>query len=318
MARLKDGKELFGKLVTLVGGSGFFGEHVAQELLTRGARLRIVSRAPEKAFRLRTLAPLGAIQFVRGDVTKPQSLAAVLPGSDLAVNLVGAFKGDLDAVQGKGAGLIAAAARDAGVSAFVHVSAIGADTESAVGYARSKADGEAAVRSAFPSATILRPAILFGQDDNFVMMFARLIARFPALPVFGPEANVQPVFVDDAAEAVALALVDPVAHGGKTFEIAGPEVITMLALNERIAAAQHRERGFIALPDAASGLIASIPFSPISADQWKLLKAGNVASGALPGLKELGIAPRPLELFLDRWMVPLRKNGRFADKLTVR
>jgi uncharacterized protein YbjT (DUF2867 family) len=318
MARIKDGMELFGKLVTLVGGSGFFGEHVAQELLARGARLRIVSRTPEKAFRLKTLAPLGSIQFVRCDVTTPKSLAAAMSGSDLAVNLVGAFKGDLDAVQGKGAGLIAAAARDAGASAFVHVSAIGADAESAVGYARSKADGEAAVRDAFPSATILRPAILFGQDDNFVMMFGHLIARFPALPVFGPDAKVQPVFVDDAAEAVALALLDPAAHGGKTFEIAGPEVITMLSLNERIAAAQHRQRGFIPLPDAASGMIASIPFAPISADQWKLLKAGNVASGAFPGLAELGITPRPLGLFLDRWMTPLRKNGRFADRLSAR
>jgi uncharacterized protein YbjT (DUF2867 family) len=318
MARIKHGNELFGKLITLVGGSGFLGEHVAQELLLRGARLRIVSRTPERAFRLKTLAPLGSIQFVRLDVTKPSALAAALAGSDLAVNLVGAFAGDLDAIQGKGAGLVAAAARDAGAGTFVHVSAIGADRESGTGYARSKAEGEEAVRAAFPSATILRPAILFAQDDNFIMLFGRLIARFPALPVFGPEAKVQPIFVDDAAEAVAAALVDPAAHGGKTFEIAGPEVITMLALNERIAAAQHRRRSFIALPDAASGLIASIPLAPISADQWKLLKAGNVASGALPGLSELGIAPRPLGLFLDRWMTPLRKNGRFADRLSAR
>jgi uncharacterized protein YbjT (DUF2867 family) len=318
MVRIKDGKELYGRLVTLVGGSGFFGEHLAQELLSRGARLRIVSRAPEKAFRLKTLAPLGAIQFVRCDVTRPGALAAALAGSDLAVNLVGAFKGNLDAVQGKGAGLIAAAARNAGAAAYVHISAIGADARSETGYARSKADGEAAVRAAFPSATIVRPSILFGQDDNFLMMFGRLIARFPALPVFGPEAKLQPVFVDDAAEAVALALVDPGAHGGKTYEIAGPEVLTMLELNQRIAAAQQRQRRFIALPDSVSGMVASMPGSPIGADQWKLLKAGNVASGTMPGLKELGVAPRPLGVFLERWMTPLRKNGRFADKLTSR
>jgi NADH dehydrogenase len=130
------------------------------------------------------------------------------------------------------------------------------------------------------------------------------------------------VYVDDAAQAAAQALLDPLAHGGKTYEIAGPEVITMLELNERIAAAQQRKRAFIALPDGASGLIAGLtgwlPGAPISADQWALLKAGNVASGAFPGLKELGITPRPLGLFLDRWMVPLRKNGRFADKQLVR
>ena len=320
MARTKDGKELFGKLVTVLGGSGFFGQHVAQELLARGARLRIASRNPERAFRLKPLAPLGNIQFARCDVTKPAGLVAALAGSDLVVNLVGAFGGDLDAVQGKGAGRIAAAAKAAGASAFVHVSAIGADAGSEVDYARTKGEGEDAVRAAFPSATILRPSIVFGQDDNFVMMFGRLIAGLPVLPVFGPAAKLQPVFVDDAAEAVVAALLDPASHGGRTFELAGPEVLTMLEFNKRIAAAQHRRRGFIELPDGVSGLIASLtgwlPGAPITSDQWALLRQGNVASGTLPGLKELGIAPRPLGLFLDRWMVQLRNHGRFGDKLS--
>jgi NADH dehydrogenase len=321
MVRIKDGKELFGRLVTLIGGSGFFGEHVAQELLARGARLRIASRTPEKAFFLKPLAPLGAIQFVRCDVTRPQSLAAALAGSQLVVNLVGAFSGDLDAVQGKGAGAVAAAAKAAGASALVHVSAIGADPASEIAYARTKGEGEEAVRAAFPGATIMRPSILFGQDDNFVMMFGRLVAAMPVLPVFGPSARLQPVFVDDAAAAVALALIDPGAHGGKTYELAGPEVFTVLELNQRIAAAQHRKRGFVALPDQVSGFIAAfgrLPGAPITSAQWKLLKAGNVASGRFPGLKELGVVPRPLGLFLDRWMTPLRKNGRFADRVSMR
>jgi uncharacterized protein YbjT (DUF2867 family) len=321
MARIKDGKELFGRLVTLVGGSGFLGEYVAQELLARGARLRIASRTPERAFRLKPLAPLGSIQFVRCDVTRRESLAPALAGSGLVVNLVGAFAGDLDAVQGKGAGLIASAAKAADAAAFVHVSAIGADPASEVAYARTKGEGEEAVRAAFPDATILRPSILFGQDDNFVMMFGRLVASMPMLPVFGPSVRLQPVFVDDAAEAIALALIDPGVHGGKTYELAGPEVFTMLELNERIAAAQHRRRGFIALPDGLSSLIAGfgwLPGAPITSDQWKLLKAGNVASGRLPGLKELGVTPRPLSLFLKRWMIPLRKNGRFADRVAAR
>jgi NADH dehydrogenase len=321
MARIKDGKELFGRLVTLVGGGGFLGEHVAQALLARGARLRIASRTPERAFRLKPLAPLGAIQFVRCDVTQPQSLAAALADSDLVVNLAGAFAGDLDAIQGAGAGRVAAAAKASGATAFVHVSAIGADTASEVAYARTKGEGEDAVRVAFPAATILRPSILFGQDDNFVMMFGRLVASMPVLPVFGPSVRLQPVFVDDAAEAIALALTDPGLHGGKTYELAGPEVFTMLELNERIAATQHRKRGFIALPDAVSSLIAGfgwLPGAPITSDQWKLLKGGNVASGRMPGLKELGVTPRPLSLFLKRWMTPLRRNGRFADRVAAR
>jgi len=315
MAQARDGKELFGKLVTVLGGSGFFGKHLAQELLARGARLRIAGRHPERAFRVKPLGNLGQVQFVRCDVTRPGSLAAAMAGADAVINLVGSFTGDLDSLQGRGAGRIAEAARAAGAKAFVHVSAIGADADSRTDYARTKAEGEDAVLAAFPQATILRPSILFGPDDNFVNMFAGLISLFPALPVFAPDAPLQPLFVDDAAEAVAKVLADPAPHAGKTCEIAGPEVITMLELNERIAAAQHRRRLFVPLPDAVSAVVAALPGTPISSDQWALLKAGNVAAPKAPGLKALGISPRPLGLFLDRWMVRFRKHGRFGSKL---
>lgn len=318
MAQAQDGntlrKDLQGKVVTLLGGSGFFGRHVAQELLSRGARLRVVSRHPERAYAVRTLGALGYVQFIRADITRPQTLAAVLAGSDAVVNLVGAFRGDLDALQGNGLGAVAEVARGAGVSAFVHISANGANAESSAEYARTKAEGEAAVLAAFPSATILRPSILFGPDDNFVNMFAGLISSFPVLPVFGPTARLQPLFVDDAAEAVAQAVADAETHGGKTYELVGPEVLTMLELNQRIAAAEGRKPLFVELPDAVSGLIAALPGTPISSDQWALLQAGNVASGTLPGLSELGVTPRPLGLFLDRWLVRFRKYGRFGAR----
>ena len=198
--------DLQGKIVTVLGGTGFFGKHLAQELLARGARLRIASRNPERAYRLKPLGNLGQTALTRCDVTRPETLASALAGSDAVINLVGAFNGDLDAVQGEGAGRIAKAARKAGAKAFVHVSAIGADAESPIDYARTKAEGENAVRAAFPNATILRPSLLFGPDDNFVMMFAGLIQSMPALPVFGPDAGLQPVFIDDAAEAAATAI----------------------------------------------------------------------------------------------------------------
>jgi len=303
---------LSGKVVTVLGGTGFFGRHLAQELLARGARLRLVSRHPQKAWRVRPLGNLGQMQSVPLDATRSNKLAEALAGSDAVVNLVGAFKGNLDALQGKGAGRFAAIARDAGVASFVHVSAIGADASSRVAYARTKGEGEAAVLEAFPEATILRPSVLFGDDDNFVMMFGRLIAAMPALPVFGPDAKLQPLFVDDAAEAIGNALVMPEARG-RTYEIAGPEVLTMLELNQRIAAAQCRSRSFIALPDAVSSAIASMPLAPISRDQWALLQAGSVADPAVPGIRDLAVTPRPMSLFLDRWMVRFRKNGRFNE-----
>jgi len=311
---------LYGKVITVLGGSGFFGRHLAQELLGRGARIRIASRHPERAFAVKPLGMLGNVQLIRCDVTHPGSVAKAVAGADAVVNLVGAFSGNLDAVQGRGAGAIAAAAKAAGAGAFVHVSAIGADADSKIAYARTKAEGEAAVLAAFPTATILRPSILFGPDDNFVNMFGGLIAALPAVPVFAPQARLQPLFVDDAAEAAAQALCDPAAHGGKVYEIAGPEVLTMAELNHRIAAAEGRSRWLVELPDFIGGAIAALGFlpgAPITRDQYALLKAGNVANDALPGLKALGVTARPLGLFLDRWLVRYCKHGRFGTKASA-
>lgn len=314
-SRLDD--SLRNKLVVLIGGSGFVGRHLAAELLARGARLRVVSRHVEKGYAIKSFGNLGQVQFLRADVSKGgDSLVRVMAGADAVVNLVGAFAGDLDAVQGRGAGVVAGAARAAGAESFVHISAIGADAGSDVAYARSKGVGEAAVLAAFPTATILRPSIIFGQDDAFISMFAGLVASLPVLPVFGPEAKLQPVFVDDVALAVAAALANPEDFGDKIFEVAGPEVITMLELNQRVAKAACRKTLLVPLPDFVSGLIAGLtgwlPGAPITTAQWKLLKAGNVASGALPGLAELGVRARPLGLFLGRWLVRFREHGRFG------
>jgi len=306
---------LDGKLVAVIGGSGFLGDHVAQALLARGARVRIASRHPESAWRLKPLAQLGQLQFARCDATRSGSAAAAVAGADAVVNLVGTFGGDVHRTICDSAGNLAKAAAAQGCSAFVHVSAIGADADSLAGYAQAKAGSEAEVLAAFPQATIVRPSALFGEDDDFVQMFARLIAALPLLPVFGPHAELQPLSVDDAACAIVNALADPAKHGGKTYEIAGPEPITMRALNERIAKAQNRKRGFIDVPDALSALFAALPGTPMNSDQWTLLKAGNRPSGQYPGLKELGVTPRPLGLFLDRWMTRYREHGRFNEKL---
>jgi len=302
------------KLVVLFGGGGFLGTHVAQELLRRGARLRIADRHPEKAFRLKPLAELGQIQFARCDVGNGRSIEAALQGADAAVYLVGTWGAERQALHADGARMAATAAARGRAEAFVYVSAIGADAASDSGYAATKGEGEREVLAAFPRATIVRPSVLFGEDDRFVNLFAGLIAALPALPVFGAEARLQPLNVDDAAEAIANALADPGRHGGRTYELAGPEVLTMEEIHRRIATAQGRERGLIAVPDALSSVFASLPGTPMTSDQWKLLKQGSVASDGLPGCAELGVRPRPLGLFLDKWMVRYRKQGRFGTK----
>jgi NADH dehydrogenase len=301
-------------LVVLIGGGGFLGSHLAQELLRRGARLRIAERHPEKAFRLKPLADLGRIQFVRCNVTDRRSVEAAMPGVAAVVYLPATWGPGRRALQAEGAGRAAEIAAAAGAGAFVYVSSIGADPEADSGFASTKGEGEDLVRAAFPGATIVRPSIIFGEDDRFVNLFAQAIAALPVLPVFGPQARVQPISVDDAAAAIANALADPARHGGKTYELAGPEVLTMAELHQRIAAAQGRERSFIPVPDALSKLFAGLPGTPMTPDQWHMLKQGNVATGEFPGAAALGVQPKPLGLFLDKWMTRYRKHGRFGAK----
>ena len=300
------------RLVTVFGGSGYIGNYVAQSLLSRGARLRIASRNPERSHSLKPLANLGQLQFARCDILNEESLAAALEGADYVVNLVGAFAGDLEQLMGEAPGVMARLAKANGVLGFVHVSAIGLDLSSTAAYARGKALGEQKVFEAFPSASVLRPSIVFGKDDNFLNMFGQMIEMAPALPVFGPDVKLQLVFADDVAEAIAVALEDPSKHGGHIYELGGPEQLTMMEINERIAAAQGRKRRFIAMPDSLSALFAALPLTPMSKDQWTLLKPGSTVSGDHRTFADLGIEPKPLGLFLDKWMTRFRRFGRFG------
>lgn len=309
-------KSLNGKLVVLLGGSGFLGSNIAQALLKRGARVRIASRNPDKAWGLKPLANLGQIQFVRCDATRRASVERAVAGADAVVNCVGSFRGNLMRLMSEAPGWMAEAARDAGAQAFVHISAIVPEAHEGNRYAEAKRAGEERVRAALPNATILRPSLLFGQGGGVTSLFAPLIARFPVLPVFGAEAKVQPVYVADVAEAAARAVCDPVKLGGKTFELTGPEVLTMLELHQRIAAGQRRKRSFLPMPDGVSALFAALPGTPMNADQWGLLKAGNVATPGASGFKAFGIEPKPLGLFLEDWMTPYRKHGRFGERLS--
>lgn len=300
------------KLVVLVGGSGFVGRHVAQDLLDRGVRLRIVSRTPEAARSLKPLANLGQLQLAHCDVKKPDSLRACLQGADAVVYMVGTFGGDAQQLHADGAKIAAEEAAKQGAQSFVYLSSMAADAESEGRYASTKAMGEQLVIDAFPKATILRPSVIFGEDDQFINMFAGLISMLPALPVFGPDAQMQPVWVDDVAEAVGVSLADPAKHGGKTYELAGPDVVTMEELHQAIAEGQGRSPALIPVPDMLSGIFAALPGTPMSTDQWNMLQAGSVADGKLPGIAKLGINPKPLSLFLERWMTRYRKHGRFT------
>jgi NADH dehydrogenase len=307
-------QKLDGQLITVLGGGGFLGRYVVQRLLARGARVRIAQRSPRAATFLKPLGGLGQTQFVAADVRDAASIARAVQGSDAVINLVGAFD-DMQAVQADGAGHAAAAAKAAGISTLVHVSAIGADRDSLSAYGRSKGDGEAAVRAAFPGATILRPSIIFGREDQFINRFATLIRMAPVVPVIAPGARFQPVYVGDVADAVVAALGD--AAAGKTFELGGPQVLTMGELQRWIASATGRSPLFVDVPDVVAGALASglgwAPGAPITKDQWLMLQKDNVVADGADGLAMLGVTPTSLGAVADDWLVQYRRLGRFAQ-----
>lgn len=305
------------KLVTLIGGGGFLGRYVAQALLAAGARVRIAQRDPRQAFFLKPLGGLGQTQFVAVDIARPETVTRAVQGSDAVVNLVGILAGDFEKYHVAGARTVAKAVADAGIAAFVHVSAIGADPASASRYGRSKGEGEAAVRAAFPGATIVRPSIVFGQEDAFVNRFAGMVAKAPVVPVLRAGAKFQPVFVGDVAEAIVAATADPERFGGKTYDLGGPDIITMGGLVRWIAKTIGRAPSIVELPDAAGALIARagfLPGAPITWDQWQMLQTDNVA-GEGEGLAAFGVVPTPLEAVAPGWLVRFRRAGRFGRRV---
>lgn len=303
-------------LVTVFGGGGFIGRYVCEALIKAGVRLRIAERRPRNAFFLQPLGGLGQIAATRADLSRPHTIDQAVDGANAVINLVGVFKGDLHAIHVEGAGHAAAAARDAGASSFVQVSAIGADPDSPSVYGRTKGLGERAVRDAFPDATIIRPSVVFGAEDDFTNRFASM-ARLPVAPVIAPNTRFQPVFARDLGRAIAMAALEPQRFGAHTYDIAGPEVLTMRELNQRIAAMAGQSPDFVDVPDFVAGAIAKLGFlpgAPLSNDQWAMLQSDNVAGDDASGLEAFGIVPTPLGAVAPDWLGRFVKGGRFAPR----
>jgi uncharacterized protein YbjT (DUF2867 family) len=305
------------KLVILFGGGGFIGRYVCEQLFDYGehnVRLRVVSRDPRSAHYIQPMAQVGQWGIVRGDVTDPDSVRRAVDGASAVINLTGAFKG-MGAVHAEGSRTVAEAARAAGASSLVHISAIGSDASSEAVYARTKGEGEVAVREIFPNATIIRPSIVFGPEDSFANRLAGL-SRLPALPVIAPNCKFQPVYVEDLAKAIARAAVDPQTHGGKTYEIGGPQVLTMREFTIEILKAAGRKAELIDVPGPVSSLISRLGFlpgAPLTRDQWLMLQHDNVASKDAPGLEAFGIRPTPFGAVAPEWLAMYGGN-RFARR----
>lgn len=307
------------KLVTVFGGGGFVGRYVVQALLRGGARVRVAQRDPRQGWFLKPLGGLGQTQFVAADVTRADTVANAVAGADAVVNLVGVLAGKFDAIHVAGARAVAGAAARAGVRTLVHLSAIGADAGAASGYARTKGEGEAAVRDAFPAAIIVRPSIVFGREDAFINRFAAMIEKAPVVPVLRSAVRFQPVFAADVGDAVAAAIAGDATGGnaGMTYELGGPDILSMGQLIRWIATTIGRDPAIVELPDFAGAMIARagfLPGAPITWDQWLMLQHDNIVGSGTHGLADLGIVPTPMAAVAPEWMVRFRRQGRFGRR----
>jgi uncharacterized protein YbjT (DUF2867 family) len=309
-------------LITVYGGSGFLGRHVIRALCKRGYRIRVAVRRPELAGHLQPLGRVGQIHAVQANLRYPQSVEAAARGADVVINLVGILfergRQRFDAVQAFGAEAVAHAAAAYGAR-MVHVSAIGADENSPSAYARAKALGEKLVLAARPAATILRPSVVFGPEDDFFNRFASLARFAPALPlVGGGHTRFQPVYVGDVAAAV-VAAVEERTKPGTIYELGGPEVLTFKEILQYVLATIERDRLLLPLPFALAQLQAwflqFLPKPPLTPDQVELLKRDNVVSPEARRegrtLEDLGIAPTAIEAIVPSYLWPYRKTGQF-------
>jgi NADH dehydrogenase len=313
-------------LVTVFGGSGFLGMQVTRALAKRGYRVRVACRRTNLAYRAPLMGDVGQIQIVQANVRMPASVDRALEGADAVVNLVGVLfeqgRQGFQSLHAQGAKNVAEAAKARGIKNFVQVSAIGADAGSKSKYARTKAEGEAAVRALIPTAVVVRPSIVFGQDDDFFNRFAALATQSPVLPLpGGGQTRFQPVFVGDVASAIAACVADPKA-AGKTLELGGPTVYSFKELMQLVLNQTKRERLLLPLPWPLARLIGTfgdlasmLPIAPpLTSDQVELLTQDNVASGLLPGLQALGITPTAVEALVPTYLYRYRKGGQFADE----
>ncbi len=314
------------KTVTVFGGSGFLGRYISNRMAQAGWRVLVAVRRPNEALFVRTYGEVGQVEPVLANVRDEESTRRLIAGSDAVVNCVGILqetrRQKFDAVQSEAAERIARIANEEGVKSLVHISAIGADADSESEYAQSKAAGEEAVKKHFPKAVILRPSIIFGTEDNFFNRFASMARLSPIVPIVGENTRFQPVYVDDVAHAVEIALTSDVKAG--IYELGGPDIATMRELIEKTNHVVGRDRMIVNIPFAIARInawwfdfFAKISFgiipSLLTRDQVKLLQTDNVVSKGVLGFNSLGINPTAMDGKLEEYLYCYRPYGQYTS-----
>ena len=303
-------------IATIFGGSGFVGRYITRRLAAQGHLVRVAVRNPAAAGFLKPMGAVGQVVPLFAPLTRPDAVARAVEGANIVINCVGILAehrpGDFQTINADAAGALAAAATRAGAARLLHLSAIGADAASDSLYARSKAAGEAAVLAGFAAATILRPSVIFGAEDQFFNRFAAIAAWSPLLPVIHGDTRFQPVFVGDVA-AAAMACLARADTAGRTYELAGPDILTFRDLLGWICATIDRHPRLVEIPLGLARLQARIaerlPGKPFTTDQLRLLGHDCVRAQAMPGLADLGIVATPIDLVVPEYLVRFRPGG---------
>lgn len=314
------------KLVTIYGGSGFVGRHIARRMAKAGWRVRVAVRRPNEALFVKPYGSVGQVVPVLCNIRDDASVAEAMTGADAVVNCVGTFdaggKNNFDAVQHEGAERVARLAKEKGVGRVVHISAIGADVDGASLYAKSKGEGEKGILEHAPDAVILRPSIVFGPGDSFFNRFAGMSRMGPVLPVIGANTRFQPVYVDDVAHAAELAVTGDAAPG--IYELGGPDISTFREWMQEMLEVIGRRRIIVNIPfwiagimgrgfDILSAMTGRLLSPPVSRDQVTQLKSDNVVSDGAKGFADLGITPTATEVILPEYLWRFRPQGQYTE-----
>lgn len=295
------------RLITVFGGSGFIGRNLVKRLAAERWIVRVAVRDTESANFLKVLGDPGQIVPIATDVLRPETIAPAVAEAEAVVNLVGILyeKGarTFKRMHVEAAEAIASAARAAGAERLIHVSAIGADLDSPGQYGQTKGMGEQAVCAAFPGATIVRPSVVFGPEDDFLNRFATLARFLPALPVF--DTSFQPVYVGDVADAIMRCLADDDTRG-KTYELGGPRVVSFREVMQIVLKETGRKRCLFPMPFALAEIQGAVlelmPVPPLTRDQVKMLSEPNIVDKHALGFADLGIKPTAIETIVPTYL----------------
>jgi NADH dehydrogenase len=310
-------------LVTVFGGSGFLGKHVVRALVAKGYRVRVPMRRPHIGMDLRVIGNVGQVQLMQANLRFEKSVQRAVEGSDAVINLVAvlyeAGQQSFEALHVRGAETLAKAVAAEGITNFVHVSAIGADKDSESDYARTKGEGEEIVREHVPTVDIVRPSIIFGNEDEFFNRFASMAQLSPALPLIGGgKTKFQPVYVADVADAIARRV--EAEASAQTYELGGPEIYSFKELMQFMLETIGKKRLLVPVPWFAANMmgfggemVGAMPFLEpfLTRDQVENLKNDNVVGQDVQGFADLGIKPETIEAIVPSYLIKYRKYGEF-------